>query len=146
MSHEGKSSVGFWIVLVGKCQFPSSCSWYYLIWLSRKSPRGLWILLKYWRYCIVWYEPPPNTWQHSTSNRDTRLVLHASSWPRDLRSVAVVSCNFLQRANTSVSCHTYWDLSQSKQTAFLLPLFFPIIAQGPDWHNIQRRVGFTAAH
>lgn len=87
-----------------------------------------------------------HTWQRTTSNCDPRLTPRAPPRPRDLRSVALISSNFLQRANTSLSCHTCWDISQSKQTAFLLALFFPIVAQGPDWHNIQRRVGFTAAH
>lgn len=147
MNHEGKSSVGFWIVPVGKYQFPSSRCWYCLILLFEQSPRGLWILLKYWRSCL--FDPGKktrHTWRRTTSNCDPRLTPRAPPRPRDLRSVALISSNFLRRANTSLSCHTCWDVSQSKQTAFLLALFFPIVAHGPDWHNIQRRVGFTAAH
>lgn len=73
MNHEGKSSVGFWIVPAGKYQFPSSCCGYCLILLLEQSPRGLWILLKYWRSCLFWSgkkRVAPDNALHQTVTRD----------------------------------------------------------------------------
>lgn len=87
-----------------------------------------------------------HTWRRTTSNCDPRFTPRVPPRPRDSRSVALISSNFLRRANTSLSCHRCWDLSPKQANSFLLALFFPIVARDPDWHNIQRRVGFTAAH